>query len=102
MIGGRILNTQKSLSLDEQTLSKENKKPNEVLNTEDKLLFDMCNLLKLREINSLLDSYRYTTVHLNIILSKVLLENFNNDFEKAKNFLEEYDKYLLDISNFIE
>src|SRR5690625_25508 len=100
MIGGRTLDTQESLLLDEQQLS--NKGTKEMLNTENKLLSEMCNLLKLREIKSLLDSYRYTTVHLNIILSKVLLENFNNDFEKAKNFLEEYDKYLLDISNFIE
>lgn len=75
--------------------TKKNNKNKDLNN--DELIIGIQDVIKIREVHHILDDFRYPSLHLKIILSKVLLEHFKGEVQDVKEFLCEYDEQLLEL-----
>lgn len=63
---------------------------------EEKFIDDLDKMFNVRVVSDTLDSYNYTVPHLQLIVSKLLLERHAGSVTKSLEFLKKYDKSVLD------
>jgi len=69
---------------------------------EKQLLKKFNTMEIIKEVNFNLNEYRYSAYQLNLMLSLILAEHFNNDIHCINNFLNSYDNILLSLGDNVE
>lgn len=67
----------------------------------DELIEGMEEILKIKEVYCIIDDLRYSSLHLKLVLSKILLDYFKGNVREVNNFLSKYNHHLTELTKFI-